>query len=316
MKQISLGSTKEQVSQIILGCSRMNSVGKNPVTAIETAYGNGINYFDHADIYGAGECERIFADSFAKTSIPRNDIFLQSKCGIVPGERLDFSKDYILRAVEGSLKRLKTDYLDALLLHRPDTLVEPEEVAEAFYNLEKSGKVRYFGVSNQKPLQIELLKTAVTQPLIINQLQFGLGHAGMINSGIYVNMNTSGSIDHDDSILEYSRLQQMTIQAWSPFQFGYFEGTFLEHEKFFELNQKLAELANKYQVTKSGIAVCWINTHPAQMQTIIGTMTPSRIEDIAQASDVTLTKAEWYALYQAAGNLLPALRADALNNSI
>ena len=306
MKKIQIANTDMTASQIILGCMRINEAGNNPVETIQTAYDHGINFFDHADIYGAGECETIFAQALKETSISRSDIYLQSKVGIKPGVAFDFSKQHIIEAVEGSLKRLDTDYLDALLLHRPDTLVEPEEVAEAFSQLEKAGKVRAFGVSNQNPGQIELLKTAVKQPLNINQLQFGLKHTGMIDAGINVNMENQAGLVRDGGILEYSRIHDMTIQAWSPFQYGFFEGVFVGNtEKFPELNARLLELADQYKVTPSGIAVAFINRHPAKMQTILGTMTPSRIIEATEAADIVLTREEWYSLYMAAGNILP-----------
>ena len=306
MKKIQIANTDMTASQIILGCMRINEAGKNPVEIIQTAYDHGINFFDHADIYGKGECETIFAQALKATSISRSDIYLQSKVGIRPGIAFDFSKAHIIEAVEGSLKRLDTDYLDALLLHRPDTLVEPEEVAEAFSQLEKAGKVRAFGVSSQNPGQIELLKTAVKQPLNINQLQFGLKHTGMIDAGINVNMENQAGLVRDGGILEYSRLHDMTIQAWSPFQYGFFEGVFVGNtEKFPELNAKLQELADQYKVTPSGIAVAFINRHPAKIQTILGTMTPSRIIEATEAADIVLTREEWYSLYMAAGNILP-----------
>lgn len=303
MKKLKIGDL--DTSQIILGCMRINEEGKDPVAVIETAVENGINFFDHADIYGGGECESIFADALTKSSVKREDIIIQSKCGIVPGKMFDFSKEHIISSVEGSLSRLKTDYLDALLLHRPDSLMEPDEVAEAFYDLEKSGKVRHFGVSNQNPGQVELLKTAVKQPLLFNQLQFGLKHTGMIDAGIHVNMTDEGSFVHDNGVLEYSRINNMTIQAWSPFQYGHFAGVFVGHEKFPELNEKLNFYAEKYGTTATGISIAWINRHPANIQTIIGTMTLSRIEEVAQASDIVLAREEWYDLYMAAGNILP-----------
>lgn len=306
MKKNKIANTDMTASQLILGCMRINEPGKNPVETIQTAYDHGINFFDHADIYGAGECETIFAKALKETSISRSDIYLQSKVGIKPGIAFDFSKQHIIKAVEGSLKRLDTDYLDALLLHRPDTLVEPEEVAEAFSQLEKSGKVRAFGVSNQNPGQIELLKTAVKQPLNINQLQFGLKHTGMIDAGINVNMENQAGLVRDGGILEYSRIHDMTIQAWSPFQYGFFEGVFVGNdEKFPELNARLLELAEQYKVTPSGIAVAFINRHPAKIQTVLGTMTPSRIIEATEAADIVLTREEWYSLYMAAGNILP-----------
>jgi predicted oxidoreductase len=281
------------------------SNAENPVKVIETAVDNGITFFDHADIYGRGECERIFADALAKTEIKRDDLFIQSKCGIVPGKMFDFSKEHIISSVEGILQRLDMDYLDALLLHRPDTLVEPEEVAAAFDQLEQQGKVKYFGVSNQKPGQIELLKKYVKQPLVANQLQFGIMHTGMIDQGIHVNMTDAGSVDHDGEILEYSRLNDMTIQAWSPYQFGFFEGVFIGHEKFPELNKVLEEMAEKYNTTPTGIASAWILRHPANMQVIAGTMNIQRIEEIAKASEVQMSREDWYSVYMAAGNILP-----------
>ncbi|CEF51269.1 MULTISPECIES: aldo/keto reductase [Lactococcus] len=303
MKKIQIADM--QASQIILGCMRIIEPGKNPVKVIETAYENGINFFDHADIYGAGQCETVFAEALAQTSIRREDIYLQSKCAIRPGVAFDFSKEHIIKSVEGSLQRLQTDYLDTMLLHRPDTLMEPEEVAEAFYELEKSGKVRYFGVSNQNPMQVELLKTAVKQPLLFNQLQFGLKHTEMVDAGLNVNIPNQASHMQDGSVLEYSRINKMTIQAWSPFQHGYFDGPFVGNDKFPELNKKLEEYAEKYNLTPSGIAIAWINRHPARMQTIIGTMTERRIEEVTNASDLVLSREEWYDLYMAAGNILP-----------
>ncbi|WP_285016177.1 aldo/keto reductase [Lactococcus garvieae] len=303
MKKIQIADM--QASQIILGCMRIIEPGKNPVKVIETAYENGINFFDHADIYGAGQCETVFAEALAQTSIRREDIYIQSKCAIRPGIAFDFSKEHIIQSVEGSLKRLQTDYLDTMLLHRPDTLMEPEEVAEAFYELEKSGKVRYFGVSNQNPMQVELLKTAVKQPLLFNQLQFGLKHTEMVDAGLNVNIPNQASHMQDGSVLEYSRINKMTIQAWSPFQHGYFDGPFVGNDKFPELNKKLEEYAEKYNLTPSGIAIAWINRHTARMQTIIGTMTEQRIEEVTNASDLVLSRDEWYDLYMAAGNILP-----------
>lgn len=305
MKKISIGGTKLQGSSIALGCMRINNIELSEATkVIETSVAHGIDFFDHADIYGGGTCESIFAEALSKTSISRDKIILQTKCGIRKGS-FDFSKEHIIASVEGSLQRLKTDYIDVLALHRPDTLVEPEEVAAAFDELEKSGKVRYFGVSNQKPMQIELLKKSVKQKLVVNQLQFGVMATGMVDQGIHVNMKDEASIDHDGSILDYSRLHDMTIQAWSPYQYGFFEGVFLGHEKFPEVNRVIDELAAKYNVTNTAIATAWILRHPAKMQTIVGTMNPTRIEDVAKATHITLTREEWYAIYLAAGNILP-----------
>ena len=305
MKKILLGSSNLEVSNIALGCMRIDALSKQEAAhIIQTALDVGVNFFDHADIYGGGKSEEIFSEALEYTGIKREDIILQSKVGIRNGT-FDFSKEHILTSVDGILQRLKTDYLDVLLLHRPDALVEPEEVAEAFNILEKSGKVRHFGVSNQNPLQIELLKKCVEQDLIANQLQFSIMHTGMIDAGLNVNMQHDPSFDKDGGILDYSRLHEMTIQAWSPFMFGFFEGVFIDHEKFPELNQKLQEIADRYEVDKSAIAVAWILRHPAQIQTIVGTMNPGRLKNIVRASHIVLTREEWYQIYQAAGNKLP-----------
>ncbi|EAE1302429.1 aldo/keto reductase [Listeria monocytogenes] len=305
MKRITIGNSALTASEISLGCMRMADLSKEDANkVINTALENGIDFFDHADIYGGGKSEEVFADAIDMNATVREKMILQSKCGIRQGF-FDFSKEHIISSVEGSLKRLKTDYLDTLLLHRPDTLFEPEEVAAAFTELEKSGKVRHFGVSNQNPGQIELLKKYVDQELIANQLQFSIMHTGMIDTGFNVNMTIDPSLDRDGGILEYSRLNNMTIQAWSPFQYGFFEGVFLDNDKFPELNKVIDKIATDKGVTNSAIAVAWIQRHPASFQTVVGTMNPGRIADIAKASDVTLSREEWYEIYRAAGNQLP-----------
>ncbi|EMY5048316.1 aldo/keto reductase family oxidoreductase [Listeria monocytogenes] len=305
MKRITIGNSALTASEISLGCMRMADLSKEDANkVINTALENGIDFFDHADIYGGGKSEEVFADAIDMNATVREKMILQSKCGIRQGF-FDFSKEHIISSVEGSLKRLKTDYLDTLLLHRPDTLFEPEEVAAAFTELEKSGKVRHFGVSNQNPGQIELLKKYVDQELIANQLQFSIMHTGMIDTGFNVNMTIDPSLDRDGGILEYSRLNNMTIQAWSPFQYGFFEGVFLDNDKFPELNKVIDKIAADKGVTNSAIAVAWIQRHPASFQTVVGTMNPRRIADIAKASDVTLSREEWYEIYRAAGNQLP-----------
>ncbi|EAE5709534.1 TPA: aldo/keto reductase [Listeria monocytogenes] len=305
MKRITIGNSALTASEISLGCMRMADLSKEDANkVINTALENGIDFFDHADIYGGGKSEEVFADAIDMNATIREKMILQSKCGIRQGF-FDFSKEHIIASVEGSLKRLKTDYLDTLLLHRPDTLFEPEEVAAAFTELEKSGKVRHFGVSNQNPGQIELLKKYVDQELIANQLQFSIMHTGMIDTGFNVNMTIDPSLDRDGGILEYSRLNNMTIQAWSPFQYGFFEGVFLDNDKFPELNKTIDKIAADKGVTNSAIAVAWIQRHPVSFQTVVGTMNPGRIADIAKASDVTLSREEWYEIYRAAGNQLP-----------
>lgn len=306
MKSINIGKGKiTNASEISLGCMRINELSVSEANKlINTALEEGINFFDHADIYGGGKCEEIFAEAVDMKPSIREKFIIQSKCGIRNGY-YDFSKEHILNAVDGSLKRLKTEYLDVLLLHRPDALMEPEEVAEAFDVLSTSGKVKYFGVSNQNPMQIELLSKYLNQKLIINQLQFGVMHTGMVDAAINVNMTNAPSVDHDGSILDYCRLNDITIQPWSPFQYGFFEGVFLDNDKFPELNKKINEIAEKKGVTNTTIAISWILRHPAKMQPIVGTTNANRLKDIAKASQVELTRQEWYEIYRAAGNKLP-----------
>lgn len=304
MKQILVGG-KIPASAISLGCMRISGMSKKEAeTLIRTAIEEGINFFDHADIYGGGKSEEVFADALSDTPSLRDKILVQSKCAIHDGI-YDFSKEHILKSVEGSLKRLKTDHLDFLLLHRPDTLMEPEEVAEAFSELKSSGKVLHFGVSNQKPLQMELLNRCLDEKLLVNQLQLSLCHTGMIDSGLNVNMQIDRARDLDGSVLEYCRLNQVTIQAWSPFQYGFFEGVFIGSEKYPELNKVLNRLAEQYNVTPSAIAIAWILRHPAKIQAILGTTNAQRVKDICKASEIELTRMEWYELYKAAGNQLP-----------
>ncbi|MBU3112261.1 aldo/keto reductase [Clostridium lacusfryxellense] len=305
MKNINLGNGVISASEIGLGCMRINDLSKSQAsTLINTALDEGINFFDHADIYGGGKSEEVFADAVEMNSTIREKFILQSKCGIRDGF-FDFSKEHILNSVDGSLKRLKTDYIDILLLHRPDTLMDPEEVAEAFSILERSGKVKYFGVSNQNPMQIELLNKYLKNKIIINQLQFSITNTGIIDSGLNVNMKIDPSIVRDGSILEYCRLKDINIQAWSPFQYGFFEGVFLDNDKFPELNMKINEIAAIKGVTNSAIAIAWILKHPAKIQPIVGTTNPKRLQDICRASNVDLTRQEWYEIYRAAGNKLP-----------
>ena len=303
MKNIKIGNMS--ASAVSLGCMRMNSLDKVQVDAImDTALACGVNFFDHADIYGGGSSETLFGEYLKRRQDVRESIYIQTKCAIHDGQ-FDFSKEHIIKSVEGSLKRLGVDYVDALLLHRPDTLMEPEEVAEAFDLLESSGKVRNFGVSNQNLMQIELLKTAVKQPLIINQLQLSVTEAGLITSGMNVNMKNAESVMHDGGLLEYSRIKNITIQAWSPFQHGFFKGSFIDNEDFPVLNEKLAEIGEKYGLTKTGVAAAWILRHPANIQLIAGTMNPDRLNEICKAADITLSRADWYEIYRAAGHCLP-----------
>ncbi|MYL50463.1 aldo/keto reductase family oxidoreductase [Halobacillus litoralis] len=305
MKKIQLGNSDLEVGEISLGCMRMSELSTKDASGVITnAVENGVDLFDHADIYGKGESDSVFAEALKETGVSREDIKLQTKCGIRKGF-FDFSKEHILESVDGSLKRLNTDYVDSFLLHRPDALMEPEEVAEAFATLKESGKVRYFGVSNQNPMQMELLKKYMGESLIVNQLQLSIVHTPMIDAGFNVNMQNDPAVVRDSNVLEYCRLNDITIQAWSPFQHGMIEGPFVGNDAFPEVNAKLQELAEKYDVTDSAIAIAWILRHPANIQPVVGTMNTQRMQDIAKASHIVLSREEWYELYRAAGNDLP-----------
>lgn len=293
MKTIQLGNTWNAPA-VVVGCMRLGELDSKSMNRyIHTAIENGANYFDHADIYAGGKSEEVFGEAFyTDASLQRKDLILQSKCGIRKGF-YDLSKEYIVQSVNQSLKRLKTDYLDVLLLHRPDALAEPEEIAAAFDELEQSGKVRCFGVSNHKPMQIELLKKYVRQPILVNQLQFSIPVSNMVANGIEVNMETSGSIDHDGSVLDYSRLHDITIQAWSPFQMPDWKGCFLGNPDYAELNQEIGKLTRKYGVSDTTIAAAWILRHPAGMQLIAGTSSQTRLKEIIHACNINLTREEW-----------------------
>ena len=305
MKYINLGGSGLNASSIALGCMRISGMNVKEVSAlVDKCLELGINFFDHADIYGGGVCEELFGKLFKENKSLREKMLLQSKCGIRQGY-FDFSKEYIISSTEGILKRLDIECLDVLLLHRPDTLMEPDEVASAFDFLHTKGMVKYFGVSNMKPEQIKYLQGALNQKLIVNQLQFSAAHTGMIDSGIYVNMKADQSNDRDGSILEYCRHKDITIQTWSSLMYGFFEGTFLNSDKYPELNKILDRIAKEKEITSAALAIAWILRHPANMQAIPGTTKPSRIEDMAKAADIELTRPQWYEIYQSAGNPLP-----------
>lgn len=305
MKMIDLGGSGVMASPYAVGCMRINHLDARELSdLIHTALDCGINFFDHADIYGGGECETLFGKVLAGEPGLREKMILQSKCGIRPN-RYDFSKEHILESVDGILTRLQTDHLDFLLLHRPDALMEPEEVAEAFDQLERSGKVLHFGVSNFNTRQLELLQSGLKQKLRVNQMQFSIMCTGIISHALETNTQFPNAADRDGEILDYCRLKGITLQAWSPFQYGFFEGVFIDNDKFPELNAKLQELSEKYGVSKSALAVAWIMRHPAKIQTILGTTKKERLKDICTASDIQLSREDWYQIYLAAGNKLP-----------
>ncbi len=304
MKYTEVGGVR--LPAVAVGCMGLNRLDVQGAGAfLSAALDMGLNFFDHADIYGGGACEQLFGDACARFGISRDALCLQSKCGIVPGKMYDLSAVHIVRSVEGSLRRLRTDRLDFLLLHRPDPLMQPEEVASAFDALARGGKVLHFGVSNMHPYQIELLRSAVKQPLCVDQLQFSPVHAGMVSCGTEVNMDTEGAPVRDGYILDYCRLHGMAVQAWSPLRYGFFEGVFLDDPKFEALNVVLAELAEKYGVQKSAVVAAWILRHPAKMQVVAGTANAAHLKEIAAGADIGLTREEWYAVYIAAGHILP-----------
>ena len=309
MKLTDIVNGPQNASRIILGCMRMPALSTDEAAAIiRTAYDEGINFYDHATCYGEdGAAETRFGDAFPKTGIKREDVYIQSKCGLLfrKGE-FNWTKENIISSVDDSLHRLKLDYLDSLLLHRPDLLYEPEQVAEAFDELEKSGKVRFFGVSNVPSMMLEVLRKYVSQPLVFNQLQFSLEQSQLLDQALYVNnLTTDRSIDRDNGTLDYCRLHDITIQAWSPLQSGFFRGCFVDDPKFPELNRVLGELSEQYGVPKTAIAIAWILRHPAKMQAIAGTMNPAHLKDICEASRIDLSHNDWYRLYLASGKKLP-----------
>ena len=303
MHVIDLGKSGLKVPTVAVGCMRISNMNEREVAAfIDAALSNDANFFDHADIYGGGKSEEVFGKAISHSM--RENIFIQTKCGIRKGQ-YDFSYDHIVSSVDGSLKRLGTEYIDVLLLHRPDALMEPEEVARAFSYLKETGKVRNFGVSNHNPYQISLLQKALDMPLCVNQLQFGVMHTPMVNSGINVNMYNEAGINRDGSVLDFCRLENITIQPWSPMQYGFFEGCFIDNDKFPELNEVLEKTGNKYGVSKTTIAIAWILRHPAKMQPVTGTTNLTRLVDCLKGSEIQLTRDEWYEIYRAAGNKLP-----------
>jgi len=297
-------------SQVALGFFRIDKKSKQEINSLfASAIDNGINFFDHADKYGGDHvCETKFGESIDINDDLREKIYIQTKCGIrtgANGDFYDFSKKHILRQVDDSLKALQTDYVDYLLLHRPDTLMEGEEVAEVFDELHSSGKVRNFGVSNFTPYQVEYVQKYINQKICINQVQLSIAHSPIIDNGICMNTVFDGAIDRDGGTLEYSRINDITLQAWSPMQYGWFEGIFLGSKKYAKLNNEIDFLADKYNVDTITICIAWILRHPAKIQAIIGTTNPIRVEKSAKAMDIVLTREEWYNLYTLAGHMVP-----------
>lgn len=308
MRYIKFGERQKEVSEVVLGLMRISEMTVDQVEdLIESALAVGINAFDIADCYGHGKCEQILGEVLKRRPDLREKMWIQSKCGIRMEEftYFDFSKEHILEAMDGILERLNVDYIDSLLLHRPDALMEPAEIAEAFDLLKSQGKVIDFGLSNQNPMMMALIQKDVNQPLVANQLQLSAAFTPSFDAGFHVNMKQEAGIVRDSSIFEYCRLHDVVIQAWSVLQFDYFGGVFLGSEKYPELNHVLNRLAEKYHVSPSAVAIAWVLRYPAKMQAVIGTTKKARVAEAAKAAEIQLTRKEWYEIYLAAGNDLP-----------
>lgn len=311
MKTLTLPGTDIVAPNVVAGMMRIADKSDDEIRdLVTTARDSGIDFFDHADVYGSRmhECEERFAAALQLTPSQRDEVTLQTKAGIVrDGPYFDFSYERLVGQAEASLTALQTDRIDILLLHRPDALVEPEEVARAFDHLHSTGKVRYFGVSNHTPRQIDLLKRYVTQPLVANQVQLSITHQPIVAQGVAMNMlDEQQSVTMDGGgIVDYCRLHDITLQAWSPFQAGFFTGVFLGSPDYPELNAVIDRLAAQYDVPAIAIATAWITRHPAQMQVVLGTTSPDRVAGAALGSDIPLTRAEWYELFRASGHLVP-----------
>ena len=312
MNYQAIGLTSYNASRIAMGVMRIAGKSREEAAEIvQAAIDCGINFFDTADIYGAGESSRVLGQALQDLGIDRDQVILQTKFGISPdftGKRqgiYDFSRDHLLSSLEAELNRLQTDSVDFVLLHRLDTLCDLDELGETMTEIVDSGMARHIGVSNMGPWTCEMLQSNLDQKFEVNQLQFGLCHAGMIRMQLHENMEDDDAADRDGGVLAYSQLTDMTIQAWSPLQYGMFAGTFIDNEQFTDLNDALGEIAQAKGVSKEAVAIAWILRHPARMQVVSGSMSSERIRAIAAGADIELSRQEWYDLYRAAGNDLP-----------
>lgn len=304
-----IGQSGIEASRVALGVMRMAGKSREEADEIvHTALACGIDFFDAADIYGRGASSERLGQALADNGVAREDVKLQTKFGIVPGQRYDFTRAHLEAALDEELARLQTDYVDVVLLHRPDPLVDLAELAETFVAMRDAGKVRAFGVSNMNPWQVEMLQAALEPAgvrLEVNQLQFGLGHTQLISSGLHVNMADDTAAERGTGAIEHARLRRMTIQAWSPYQYGTFAGCFIGHPDFPELNAALDAVAEALGSTPTAVATAWILRHPAKIQVVCGSMTPAHIREAAAGADLDLPRDAWWELYMAAGNDLP-----------
>ncbi len=309
MKTVHVGG--RPVSAMVLGLMRIAGRPDDEVRRlVGAALDAGVTMIDHADMYGRTlhECERRFAEAMRLTPSQRDALTIQSKVGVLrDGPRYDLSYEHVVAGVEGSLAALRTDRLDVLLLHRPDPLVEPEEVARAVDDLHAAGKVLAFGVSNHTPRQVELLQRHLRQPLVVNQLQLSLTHAPVITQGLVSNMRDEpqATVQDGGGVLDFCRLHDITVQAWSPFQAGFLDGVFLGSPRHPELNAVIDRVAREHGVPPIAVATAWITRHPAGMQVVLGSTTPERVVDACRGADVVLTRVEWYDLLRAAGHRVP-----------
>lgn len=313
MKTCRIPHTDLEVPRIAYGCMHLSrawddtAITATEISAtlklVETALEQGIALFDHADIYARGKSEQLFGEALRQIPELRGRIVLQSKCGIrVAGDpeagspaRYDFSRGHIVRSVEGTLKRLDTDHLDVLLLHRPDPLMEPAEVARAFDHLQESGKVLHFGVSNHNAAQISLLQEQLEQPLVVNQVELSLLHHQMISDGVLFNLPGDTGTGRT---LDYCREYGILVQAWSPLAGGrLFAGTSAKELR--PTAELVAQLAEAKGVAPEAILLAWLLKHPAGIQPIIGTTNPDRLVASCRADAVELSREDWYALLAA-----------------
>lgn len=318
VKEMPLKKREISSSRLILGCMGLGgSWDQNPLTkedritaekAVEAALSSGITMFDHADIYKMGKAEAVFGEILREKPELRENIILQSKCGIrfkennLP-QRYDFSKEHILQSVDGILKRLNTEYLDILLLHRPDPLMEPEEVAEAFDKLKTTGKVRNFGVSNMSSSQIKLLQTYCSDPIIVNQLELSLKRIDWLEQGVLVNQKSGNEVNFADGIIEHCRLNDIQIQAWAPLSYGMYSGREIENSTDSDLKtiELVQNMAREKDTSTEAIVLGWLMRHPSYIQPVIGTSNPQRIKNCQDAiyQAENMTREEWYTLYTA-----------------
>ena len=309
MRYINFGSQHTEVSEVVLGAMRIaDKTPQEVAELVQTALDCGINAVDTAPIYGPSEGK--LGEAFALVPGLRDKVWLQTKLGIRPHPRVkanyfDFSYEHIMESVDHSLLVMKTDHVDSLLLHRPDALMEPQEIARAFQELHDAGKVIDFGVSNQNPAMMSLLASYLPFPITANQVQLSAAFTPMFDAFFDVNMENDESVMRDGGILQYCAQHDMAIQAWSVLQHGYFGGVFIDDPDYAGLNEALERVASDHNSTKTAVAINWVLRYPAKMQALVGTTRPERIRESASACDWEMSREEWYEIYFGAGHRLP-----------